>query len=564
MAITGSKPRVAVHTSSLTVATIVATALAACVGQVGLAIPAVLNGLFQQDLGTTASQLTWISDAFLVPVALLELTWGVLGDLFGRKRLLIGGSVLLALGEFVSVLTPGAGTSTGARVGILWTGQALAGIGAAVLFPTSLAMVAAGTHTVRSRARGIAIWAAALSTGGFISPVLGGLVTKIHWGGDPYAAWRWAFVAVGILALISAGVACTAQNSSAPEGRSLDWPGQITIAIALFALLFAVIDAATSGWSDGLVISGFIVAAIFLLLFIAAERRSAAPLLRLDLFRSRPFAVNSAVTVLGMFAFLGTAYSTSIRLSAIQGFTPLKTAIAFVLLQGFALILMPLTARAIHHYNPRWALGGGFLLIGAGDLWLSAVPVSGMSLAPVIAPLVLVGVGFAFALSGVTAVAVNTVPNHLAGMASGTTSQLRDFGFTLGPAVIGAVALSQAASQIHGKIAASPALQRALATFEHAPAHVPGGQRASVEAAVNAVKSGPLGANGVPATVPGPKGTPVPFNPLKDIAFHALGQAYSLGYLICGVAALAAALLAATALHGLAHRPLVTEESLAD
>lgn len=564
MAITGSRPRVAVHTSSLTVATIVATALAACVGQVGLAIPAVLNGLFQQDLGTTASQLTWISDAFLVPVALLELTWGVLGDLFGRKRLLIGGSVLLALGEFVSVLTPGAGTSTGARVGILWTGQALAGIGAAVLFPTSLAMVAAGTHTVRSRARGIAIWAAALSTGGFISPVLGGLVTKIHWGGDPYAAWRWAFVAVGILALISAGVACTAQNSSAPEGRSLDWPGQITIAIALFALLFAVIDAATSGWSDGLVISGFIVAGVFLLLFIAAERRSAAPLLRLDLFRSRPFAVNSAVTVLGMFAFLGTAYSTSIRLSAIQGFTPLKTAIAFVLLQGFALVLMPLTARAIHHYNPRWALGGGFLLIGAGDLWLSAVPVSGLSLAPVIAPLVLVGVGFAFALSGVTAVAVNTVPNHLAGMASGTTSQLRDFGFTLGPAVIGAVALSQAASQIHGKITASPALQRALATFEHAPAHVPAGQRASVEAAVNAVKSGPLGANGVPATVPGPKGTPVPFNPLKDIAFHALGQAYSLGYLICGAAALAAALLAAAALHGLAHRPLVTEESLAD
>jgi MFS family permease len=276
MAITGSQPRVAVHTPSLTVATTVATALAACAGQVGLAIPAVLNGLFQQDLGTTASQLTWISDAFLVPVALLELTWGVLGDLFGRKRLLIGGSVLLAVGEFVSVLTPGAGTSTGARVGVLWTGQALAGIGAAVLFPTSLAMVAAGTHTVRSRARGIAIWAAALSTGGFISPVLGGLVTKIHWGGDPYAAWRWAFVAVGILALISAGVACTAQNSSAPEGRSLDWPGQITIAIALFALLFAVINAATSGWSDGLVISGFIVAAIFLLVFIAVERRSAA------------------------------------------------------------------------------------------------------------------------------------------------------------------------------------------------------------------------------------------------------------------------------------------------
>jgi MFS family permease len=561
---TRSGPRVAVRTPSLTVSTIIATALAACVGQVGLAIPAVLNGLFQQDLGTTSSQLTWISDAFLVPVTLFELTFGVLGDLFGRKRLLIGGSLLMAVGEIISVATPGPAASTGSRVVILWIGQALAGLGAAVIFPTSLAMVAAGTHTVRARARGIAIWAGALSSGGFISPLLGGLVTKIHWGSDPNASWRWAFVSVCILALISAAVAFTAQNSSSPEGRSLDWPGQITIAVALFALLYAVIDAATAGWSNGLVIGGFIVAAVFFALFIFCESRNPAPLLRLDLFRNRPFAVTSVVTVVGMFAFLGTAYSTSIRLSAIQGFTPLKSAIAFVLLQGFALVLMPLTARVIRDYNPRWALGGGFLLISAGDFWISTQSVDGLSLAPILAPLALVGIGFAFALSSVTAVAVDTVPNHLAGMASGTTSQLRDFGFTLGPAVIGAIALSRAASQLQSAIAASPKLRAALAAFKQAPAHVSAAQRASVEAAVHAVNSGPLGANGVPATVPGPHGVPVPFNPLKDAAFHALGHAYSLGYIICGAAALVAAVLAATVLHGGGHQPLVTEESLAD
>src|SRR6266702_6590468 len=90
----------------LTRGTLVAAALAVCVAQVALAIPAVLNGLFQQDLGTTSSQLTWISDAFLVPVTLLELTFGVLGDLFGRKRLLIGGAVTLAAGELVAALGP--------------------------------------------------------------------------------------------------------------------------------------------------------------------------------------------------------------------------------------------------------------------------------------------------------------------------------------------------------------------------------------------------------------------------------------------------------------------------
>src|SRR3954451_9118356 len=165
--------RPTVHTPTLTVGTQVATALAVLVAQVGLAIPAVLNGLFQEDLHTTSSQLTWISDAFLVPVALLELTWGVLGDLFGRKRLLIGGSLLMAVGELISVLTPSPGTSNTAAVATLWVGQALTGIGAAVLFPTTLAMVAAGTHTVADRARAIAIWAAALSSGGSISPVLG-------------------------------------------------------------------------------------------------------------------------------------------------------------------------------------------------------------------------------------------------------------------------------------------------------------------------------------------------------------------------------------------------------
>jgi MFS family permease len=532
------------------------------VGQIGLAIPAVLNGLFQQDLGTTSSQLTWISDAFLVPVSLLELTFGVMGDLFGRKRLLIGGSALMVVGEAVSVLTPGAGTATGTRVVVLWIGQILAGIGAAVLFPTSLAMVAAGTHSVQARARGIAIWAAALSSGGFISPVLGGLVTKIGWGSDPFAQWRWAFVTVGILAVISTVVAFTAQNSSAPEGRSLDWPGQITIAVALFALLYAVIDASTAGWTNGLVIGGFVLSAVFFALFIAAEHRSPAPLLRLELFRNTAFAANSVLTVIGMFAFLGTAYSTSIRLSAIQGFTPLKTSIAFMLLQGFALALMPVTAWVIREFNPRWALGGGFLLIGAGDLWAATQSIDNLSIAPIVAPLILVGVGFAFTLSGVTAVAVDTVPNHFAGMASGTTSQLRDFGFTLGPAVIGAIALSQAASAIHAKLAASPALRAALAAFSNAPAHVPVAQRHEVATAVGAVKSGPLGANAVPATVPGPTGKPVPFNPLKDVAFHALGHAYSIGYVICGVAALVAALLAVTALHGRAHQPLVTEESL--
>jgi MFS family permease len=541
-----------------------AAVLAVGVAQVALAIPAVLNGLFQKDLGTTSAQLTWISDAFLVPVTLLELTFGVLGDLFGRKRLLIGGAVLLAVGEVVALLTPGMGTSTGTRVLVLWIGMIIAGAGAAALMPTSLAMVAAGTHTVRHRVRSVTLWAAALSGGNMLSPVLGGWLAGFSFGSDPNASWRWAPVAIGILALLSAAVSAVfAQDSSSPEGRSLDWPGQITVAVALFALMFAVIQAPTAGWGSGEVIAGFVVAVVFLGLFIAAERRSPAPLLRLDLFGNRAFAIASVAAVVGMFSFLGTAYTTSIRLTAIQNFTALRASIAFLLFNGIALLLIPVTSHLLERYNPRWTLGAGFALISAGDLWAATVPVtSQLDLVPLIVPFALVGIGFALAVSSVTAVLVNTVPNRLAGMVGGAANMLRDFGFTLGPAVVGAIALSRAAAEIHTKLASSPSLSQALAAFNAAPAHAPAALQPALKAAVGAVNSGPLGANAVPGTISA-NGKIIPFNPLKDVAFQALGHAYSIGYVVCGIAAVVAALLVTLALGGRARDTMVTEESLA-
>src|SRR3954453_5173483 len=151
-------PRAGTEGSSptLTAGTLTAASLAVAVAQIGLSIPAVLNGMFQLDLDTSSTQLTWISDAFLVPVTLLELSFGVIGDLFGRKRLLAIGAALMVLGGVLGFCTPSGG------VGVLITAQVISGIGAAALFPTSIAMLAAGTHSVRQRAHAISIWAAAL------------------------------------------------------------------------------------------------------------------------------------------------------------------------------------------------------------------------------------------------------------------------------------------------------------------------------------------------------------------------------------------------------------------
>jgi MFS family permease len=527
--------------TELTTGTLIAACLAACVGQIGFATPAVLNGLFQQDLGTTASQLNWISAAIVIPLTLFELTFGVIGDMFGRKRLLIGGASLMVIGELIgAVATPSASTHN--AVVVLWIGMAVAGIGGAALFPTSLAMIAAKTKTARARGRLIPIYAAALSSGGFLAPVLAGLLTKLSWGSDPLASWRWALLGVMATAVLTVVVSFAASDSRSPEGRTLDWPGQITFAIGLFALLFAVVQASSFGWTGTQSVIGYIVCAVFMAWFVRLELRTREPLLRLKLFASRNFTLNSCVTVIGMFAFLGCAAATSIRLTAVQGFSPLEASLGFVALQGFALFLLPLIAWMMPRVNPRWMLGGGFVLQAIGAAWAATVSINRHSVWAIIPALVVVGIGFGFSVSSVTAVAVNTVRIQFAGMASATTSLLRDFGFALGPTVVIAIGTSRAAAKIKAAIAGNHALAHQVAAFYGSVAHVPAAARAATAAAVGAVKSGPLGAVAVPATVQA-GGHTVPLNPLHATAYHALGSAYQLVFAICAVCALVAAVL---------------------
>jgi MFS family permease len=520
----------------LTAGTLTAAAAACFLAQVGISMPAVLNGYINQDLGTTSTQLTWVSDAFLVPVTLFELSFGVVGDLFGRKRLLAIGSALMVLGGLIAYLTPSDG------VGVLLTGQVVAGLGAAAIFPTSVAMIAHGTHTVRERAHSISIWAAALTAGGFMSPLIGGLLAELDHPGGEHASWRYAFLAMAVIGVLSTAITLLfAKNSASPQGRSLDWPGQISIAIALFALLYGVIQGAEDGWGSSEVIGSFVIAAVGLVAFVLIERRVDRPLLQLELFANRMFTVSAVVTVLGMFAYLGTAYATSIRLSAIQGYSPLKTSVGFILLNIMGVVLFPVSTKVLERYNPGWVLAVGMGLIGVGDVALAAIPATNLSIAAIAVPLLVVGAGFKTAVTAITVVAVNSVPTSKAGMASGATSMLRDFGLTLGPAIVGSIALTRAASDISAKIAASPSLQDAVDKFNQSTQIPP-----EVKGAVN---SGPLGANAIPN----------PPNPLKEVAFQALSDAYSVGYLVCGIAALLAAVIAAVLLGGRKHTATFVE-----
>ncbi|MGW4108759.1 MFS transporter, partial [Streptomyces sp. NPDC004976] len=412
--------------------TLAAACAAVFVAQVANALPVSLNGLFQQDLNTHGSQLTWITAAFMIAVVCFEFTFGVLGDLFGRRRLILAGTALVAAGSTVAALAP--------DVQVLWIGAALNGLGAGAMFPGSLTSISSVTRSARERAQAVALWSGFLSAGAAVSPLVGGMFAKV-------GSWRgsfWVLVGLALASMVLTAVLST--ESKAPEGRRLDIPGQITFAIGLILVLFAAVEGPESGWTTLPVMLAFGIGACFLAAFVLVELGAPSPIFDLKLFRNRAFTVSSVVAVVGMLAFLGACFATSMWLGPVQHQDPIRVAVPFLLLQGPAFLLIPVVSRLLHRVAATWLLTSGFLLIAAGSLLFSRMDVTDTGLGAFVAPSLLIGVGFALTVSSVTAVALNSVPRHLAGMASATTNMLRDLGFVLGPVVVSAVAFSGAGS----------------------------------------------------------------------------------------------------------------------
>ncbi|WP_210637458.1 MFS transporter [Streptomyces sp. GESEQ-13] len=495
------------------------TLAAACgavfVAQVANALPVSLNGLFQEDLQTRGSQLTWITAAFMIAVVCFEFTFGVLGDLFGRRRLVMAGTALVVAGSTVAALAP--------TVQVLWVGAALNGLGAGAMFPGSLTAITAVTRTAKERASSVALWSGFLSAGAAVSPLIGGMFAKI-------GSWRGSFWVLVALAVVSMALtALLATESKAPEGRRLDVPGQVTFAIGLILVLYGAVEGPESGWTTIPVMLSFALGGVFLAGFVLVELGAESPIFDLKLFRNRAFTVSSVVAVIGMLAFLGACFSTSMWLGPVQHQDPIRVAIPFLLLQGPAFVLVPLVSRLLHKVAPGWLLTSGFVLMAAGSLLFTQLDVTDTSLTPFLLPSALIGVGFALTVSSVTAVALNSVPQHLAGMASATTNMLRDLGFALGPVVVGAVALSNAGT----------AFAENLAGAKLPVAHAQAAQEIGRE-------GGAIAVNSLPEGVPG--------SAAHDVALEALGSGFSTAYLVCGIAAALAALLTAFGMIGIRAR----------
>ena len=269
---------------------------------VNLALPTI-----QRQLGAGITELQWIVDAFVLLLASLMLTGGTIGDLYGRKRAFLIGLTIFTLGSLACALAPAVGVLIGAR--------AVQGIGAAVMLPSTLAILTNTFPDYKERAQAIGIWAGVSGIALALGPLLGGvMVDSLGWQSIFYIN-----VPIGIVAFVM----ClrVVKESSDPQGRSLDLPGQVLGVVGLGTLTYALIEANNYGWGSALILSLFGIAAVTLTVFVVVELRSRSPMLQLSFFRNRTFFGANLVGLLVSFAFFGMLMFLALFLQNIQGYS---------------------------------------------------------------------------------------------------------------------------------------------------------------------------------------------------------------------------------------------------
>ena len=375
--------------------------------------------------------------SYILVFAGLMLAGGRLADLYGRRRLFLIGLSVFTLASLAAGLAGSGGVLIGARL--------LQGLGAAILVPTTLAVIVATFDNAAERARAIGVWAAIGALALAFGPLIGGYISQhLHWG--------WIFfinVPIGVITFALAVVVMG--ESRVPAGvRRLDLPGLITSALALFSLTYALIEGHDKGWTSTLILGAFALSAVAAAAFAVIESRTEQPMVDLTLFRSRVFTGGITVMMMWAFGIFGIYFFTSIYLQVILRFSPTKAGLAFVpmavLLALSASVAAPVAARIGAHRTV--ALG---MAIMAAGLYLFSRLGGGATFADLMPGFLLFGAGAGLMNVPMTNAVLHSMPPERSGVASALLNASREVAGLLGITVIGAVLRSrQGAALQHG------------------------------------------------------------------------------------------------------------------
>jgi len=399
------------------------------------------------DLKAGVSALQWVLDAYNLVYASLLLTAGTLGDLYGRRRIFTAGMALFALGTAVCGLAPG--------IGILITGRVIAGIGAAAVLPSSLAILAATYPEGPARSHALGIWASCNGLALAIGPTIGGLLVD-------GAGWRSIFLLILPVAGLALALMRHVPESSAPQGRRLDPAGQALAILGLGALAFAVIEGSRLGWTATPIIVAAVLAVLGLGTFLLLQRRGKGALVPLNLFRSRPFSAALAVTALMTFGMYGMLFLLPIYLQGARGHSAFVAGLELLPASLTFVVVSSLSGRLAQRFGQRALTTCGMAAMGIGLIMLASLGPA-TPLGVMVAGLFVIGIGLGLNTGPVMSVAVGSVPHERQGTAAGLVNTARMVGATLGIAVLGALFAASAGQGASGAPAIAAGLRMALA-----------------------------------------------------------------------------------------------------
>jgi EmrB/QacA subfamily drug resistance transporter len=426
-----------------------------------------------RDLDASASQLQWIVDAYMLVFAGLLLTAGALGDRFGRRRALGFGLAVFGLGSALSAF---AGSAE-----MLIATRALMGVGGAFIMPSTLSILT-NVFPAHERAKAIGAWAAVSGLGIAIGPVAGGWIVE-------HADWSWIFL-VNVPFVIAA---LLAQRPLVPESKDptappLDVPGFALSTAGLTALVWAIIEAPSRGWADGVILGAFAAAAAVLAAFVAWEMRTAHPMLDVRLFRNRRFSAASGAIALSFFALFGAIFFLTQYLQLVLGYEPFEAGLAVLPVAGAIVVASPLSARLTARVGAKAVVAAGLAIIGAGLLVMTGFGMD-TGYGPVALSYALLGLGIGLAMTPATDSIMGSLPLAKASVGSAVNDATRTTGGALGVAILGSIlssgyrgGMDAVASQVGGSAgaAAQDSLSGALAVAAHIGG--PAGQRLTAAA----------------------------------------------------------------------------------
>jgi EmrB/QacA subfamily drug resistance transporter len=393
----------------------------------------------QGSLKVSVTGLQWIVDGYMLTFAALMLTGGTLGDLFGRKKVMLGGVGLFCAGSVMAALAPGSG--------ILIAGRVVMGVGAAASEPGTLSLIRHIYPEREERAVALGVWAAVSGLALALGPVIGGVLVE---GAGGWRSIFWFGLGFGALALAVAAVTLT--ESKDPEGRKLDVPGLAVGAGAIMAATFAVIEGENRGygtwWIDGL----FALAAVLVLVFVEVERRAPDPVLKLEFLRNPTFTAANVVAFATNLSVFSVFFFTALYLQLITNFSGFQIALVFTSLAVAMIVAGPLAGRWTARVGPRAPMVLGCVLAGVGLLLVDRQLTATTSVAALSWPLAIAGLGFGIALVTMTASVLGLVPPEQSGMAASTVNTSRELGGVFGVAVLGAVVNAQLTSGLTEKL----------------------------------------------------------------------------------------------------------------